>query len=344
MAAGNTFEEAVSHGICEVVERHIQTVVQENKLVTSTINQKSIRSAIVQDLLDKFKAINQKVILKDLSLGIGIPIIGVVRKADIGRYFITVGVAPNREEAIIRALIENSQVEPHVGSHIKHKEGWKKSSIKHYLQESKEINYSDLPNIHNIDIKNEINTLKSLLEKQGMKIYYIETTDPKLKIPSVLVYITKTKCFFEQVHHRNIIMGLIEESFKIKDYKQALKYIRRGERLDLRNIEYYRFYRGLVFAFRKKYKEAINIFEKLPKKRLYEFESIIDIHIGICHLALGNFDKTFEYFVNNIKRYLDTKFVFIRSYHRFDEEMFANAQEIYLTLQLKLHPLRTKKQ
>jgi ribosomal protein S12 methylthiotransferase accessory factor len=336
MASGNTLEEALSHGICEVIERHCHAIVQEKKLETPTINQASIRSSVVRELLDKFETLNQKVILKDLSLGMGIPVIGAIRGTNIGRYFITVGVAPNREEAIIRALIENSQIEPHVGSHIKHGKGWKKSSIKYYLKQSKKIDYKDLPNIHDIDIKKEIFSLKSLLEKQGMKVFYVNTTDSKLKIPSVMVYITNAKRQSSQISYRNIIMGVIEESLRIKDYKQAIKYIKLGEKFDKKNIGPYLYYKGLVFAFRKKYTEALKIFTKLSKKQLYEFEPFVDINIGICYLALGKLNKAFEYMINNIKRYPNVKFVFIRSHHCFDVELFDTARKMYSDLHARL--------
>lgn len=336
MASGNTLEEALSHGICEVIERHCHIVVRERKLITPTINQASIRSPIVRELLDKFKALNQKVILKDMSLGMGIPVIGAIRGTDIGRYFVTVGVAPSREEAIIRALIENSQIEPHVKVHVKHGIGWKKSSIQYHFKHSKIIDFKNLPNIHNINIKKEILSLKSLLEKQGMKIFYVDTTDSILKIPSVLVYITNAKRKSKQIGYRNIIMGVIEESLRIKDYKQAKKYIKLGEKLDPKNIELYLFYKGLVYAFDKKYAEAVRILTKLSKKQLYELQALIDIYIGICYLALGKPDRTFEYLINNIKQYPTIKFIFIRSHHCFDANLFKDARKIYSDLHSKL--------
>ena len=336
MAAGNTLQEALSHGICEVIERHCDVVVQEKKLVTPTINQDTIRSSVVRELLDKFKALNQKVILKDFSLGMGVPVIGAIRGTDIGKYFMTVGVAPNREEAIIRALVENSQIEPHVGSHVKHDEGWEKSSIKHHFKQSKRVDYKDLPDIHNIDVKKEIFTLKSLLEKQDMKITYIDTTDSILKIPSVLVYITNAKRYVDQIGYRNIIMGIIEESLRIKDYKQAMKYIKLGIKVDQKNVEFYLFYKGLVYAFEGKYTAAVKIFTKLSKKKLYELQALIDIYIGICYFALGKFSKAFESLINNIGQYPTVKFAFIRSHHCFDANLFKSVRKIYANLQSTL--------
>ena len=169
-----------------------------------------------------------------------------------------------------------------------------------------------------------------------MKIFYVDTTDSILKIPSVLVYITNAKRKSKQIGYRNIIMGVIEESLRIKDYKQAIRYIKLGEKLDPKNIELYLFYKGLVYAFEKKYTEAVKIFAKLSKKQLYEFQALIDIYIGICYLALGKPDRTFEYLINNIKQYPTIKFIFIRSHHCFDANLFKDARKIYSDLHSKL--------
>jgi ribosomal protein S12 methylthiotransferase accessory factor len=336
MASGNTLEEALSHGICEVIERHCKIVVRESKLATPTINQSSIQSPIIRELLNKFEALNQKVILKDFSLGMGIPVIGAIRGKSTGKYFITVGAAPNREEAIIRALIENSQVEPHDVPHQKHEEGWERSAIAHHLKRTKNVHFKDLPNIHNIDIKKELISLKLLLEKQNMQIFYVDTTDPVLRIPSIFVYITNAKRKSSQIGYRNIIIGIIEESLRIKDYKQAIKYIKLGEKMDPKNIKLYSFYKGIIFAFEKKYSLALKLFTKLPRAQLYEFQALIDIYIGICYLGLGNPNKAIECLIGNIGRYPTVKFVFMRSHHCFDDALFKDARKLYNQLHSKL--------
>lgn len=78
------------------------------------------------------------------------------------------------------------------------------------------------------------------------------------------------------------------------------------------------------------------IFKKLSRKQLFELQALIDIYIGICYLALGKLDKAFEYFINNIKRYPTVKFVFMRSHHCFDADLFKNARKIYSKLQSTL--------
>lgn len=336
MASGNTLEEALSHALCEVIERHCKTIVREKKLITPDINQASIRSSLIKKLLNNFKLLNQKVILKDLSLNMGIPVIGAVRAINRDKYFVTVGVAPNREEAIIRALVENSQIEPHVEPQIEHEEGQGKSSIKHHLKHNKTVNYSDLPNLPNLDIKKELLSLKSLLEKQNMRIFYVDTTDHKLNIPSVFVYTTNTKRHSSQIGYRNIIMGIIEESLRIKDYKQAIKFIKLGEKTDLKNIGLYLYYKGLVYAFKRNYLEAIKLFNKSLKKQLYEFQPIVNINIGICYFALGKFAKAAEYFIKNIKLYPSIKYSFIRSHHHFNSDLFKTTAKIYYDLREKL--------
>lgn len=329
MASGNTLEEAIRHGICEVIERHCKAVVEEGGLVTPTINRAGIKSPIIRELLDKFKALNQEVIMKDFSLGLGVPVVGVIRRDDSGKYFVTVGVAPKREEAAIRALIENSQKSPRTGLQLEGERGKSKKSISHHFQKSEVVDFEDLPDIYNVDTKKEIVSLKSLLEKSGMKGYYVDTTDPKLGIPTTIVYITNAKRKSKQIGYRNIIMGIIEESLKIKDIDQAAKYVRLGEKKDRKNIDFYLFYKALICAFECDYAKAINILTKLQRKKLYELQALIDIYIGICHLGLNNTSKGFEYLISNIQQYPTVKFAFMRTHHHFDEDLFKQAGELY---------------
>ncbi len=260
----------------------------------------------------------------------GIPVIGVIRRIARNKYITTTGVAPKKEEAIIRALVENVQIENDVNAKSR-------SEVEYYLKNKGKLNYREIPDLHDTDIKKEIYSLKSLLEKQKMTIYYIDTTDKKLRIPSVFVYITNTKRSSDQLSHRNIIMSVIEESLRIKDYKQAQRYINFGFKKDPGNIGIYQYYNGLVSAFEKNYKKAIVFFEKsLNNKPIYEFLPLVNINIGICYLAMGKMDKLLKYYLDNLKLYPDIKHTFIRTHHRYNSGLFNNALNLYSSLQSKL--------
>ncbi|TAM36701.1 hypothetical protein EPN54_05570, partial [bacterium] len=100
MASGNSLEEALLHGICEVIERHCLSLIEINKLKTPLIKFSTIASSIGKKLIKDFQSLNYPIFIKDFSLGIGLPIIGVVRKMDESSCIVTAGVATTREEAL----------------------------------------------------------------------------------------------------------------------------------------------------------------------------------------------------------------------------------------------------
>ena len=107
MASGNSREEALLHGISEVIERHCSTHILTRRLPTPTIDQTSITNPITKGLIRRFEALGHSILIKNFSFGLGIPVVAVVRKIDRTHAIVTVGVASNSDEALNRALPEN---------------------------------------------------------------------------------------------------------------------------------------------------------------------------------------------------------------------------------------------
>ncbi len=108
MSAGNTSEEAIIQGICEIFERFALKKVYFNKLIPPTIpleyfkdNKKTIK------MLKQLENQGLDIIIKDFSLGKNIPVIGILILDKINnKYNVKVGsdVVPNR--ALQRCLTE----------------------------------------------------------------------------------------------------------------------------------------------------------------------------------------------------------------------------------------------
>jgi ribosomal protein S12 methylthiotransferase accessory factor len=184
MAAGNSFEEALLHGICEVVERHQRNTIEMNRIETPTLDINTVSSPIVRDLLKKIAASKkQKLIFKDFSLHLGLPVIGLVRILGDGACAITTGVATSLEEALIRAITENSQTE---------KDRFTQAplhSVKHHFTDKKTVSAKSIAEISHYNVKREIESINKLLLKKKMKIFFADTTDRSLNINSVFVYL-----------------------------------------------------------------------------------------------------------------------------------------------------------
>lgn len=308
MAAGNSLEEALLHGICEVIERHCLTQIELNRLTTPLIDPASIDSLIAKELIKKFSFLKQQVFIKDFSLGIGLPVIGVIRKINKNDCFITAGVATSREEALIRALTENSQCADKRWTFYK-----KMHLAKHYLKNDKAIPMKSIVNIENKNIKIELQAIQGILDKQGMKAFFLDATDRILGIPSVFVYIAGAKYFDEEVSCRNILISLVNECLVSKDYGGASRYIDMGESIDKEHIYLYFYYRGEIFMQKKNYPEAISCFRKVVDKlKIDEVKKIALFNLGICYHAIKDMDNAIDYYVKTIDLFPDFSFEYFK--------------------------------
>ena len=77
-SAGNCVEEAISQGICELVERHVCSIVSRGKMKTPAINPDSVTDPLVLTMLGKYQKAGVRLFVSDLSLNTGIPSVGVL--------------------------------------------------------------------------------------------------------------------------------------------------------------------------------------------------------------------------------------------------------------------------
>lgn len=75
LASGNVLEEAILHGMFEVIERDAWSIFELTHKNYSQINLDSIESEIVNDTLNKFESEGIKIKLMDFTADINIPTI-----------------------------------------------------------------------------------------------------------------------------------------------------------------------------------------------------------------------------------------------------------------------------
>jgi len=77
-SAGNCVEEALIQGICEIVERHVSSVISQNRLNVPAINANSATDPMVVEMIQKYRNVGIKLYLSDFSLDMGIPSVSVL--------------------------------------------------------------------------------------------------------------------------------------------------------------------------------------------------------------------------------------------------------------------------
>lgn len=194
LAAGNTLEEAILHGIYEVVERHCLSIAQD----THTSIEEIDLTTVPNPYLSFFPNIK----LYNISF-LDIPtILGVLPKND-GTFTCIAGCAGTRTEALNRLLTELVQLTTYANSQLEGGLRFKyypttmhqyNSNIILYSLSSNLIpaDFSKIDNIAKIDIKDEIFELQKILKKYNMTIYWKNTTG-SLGVPSVAVFIWGSK-------------------------------------------------------------------------------------------------------------------------------------------------------
>ncbi len=198
-AAGNSLEEAAVQAICEVVERHVCSVISYKKLTTPTIELDSISDEGLLELLRKFKKNGIQIVLKDFSLDIGIPTVGAIAwdpstYPERSEIVYTAGTSTSPVRAAIRAITEVAQLAGDFDTEGRYLEsGLPKfatlEEADYVLDSSKRVELDDLPDCSSSNFMTEIGHLSRSLEKSGFPLYLVDITDEELQIPAVYAMI-----------------------------------------------------------------------------------------------------------------------------------------------------------
>jgi len=193
-SAGNCQEEAILQGICEVVERHVSSIISLNRVKTPAIDLNSTGDPLVLDLIQKYRKEGIKLYISDFSLNTGIPSIGVLAYdpstfPDKSEIVWTAGTTPNPQKALNRALTEVAQLAGdfctsanYVASGLpKFKDLAEADFVMHA---DKKVEISSLPDLSNDNIRVEVENCIDALSKMSMEVILVDITHPKLGIPA----------------------------------------------------------------------------------------------------------------------------------------------------------------
>ena len=301
--AGNCVEEAISQGICEIVERHVSSIISQNRLQVPVINGKTATDPMVLEMLAKYESNGIKLYLSDFSLDMGIPTVGILAYdpttfPDQSEIVWTAGTTPDPQKALSRALTEVAQLAGDFNSSSNYiASGLPKFSkiedADFIINHKTQINISALPNLADNNIKVEVLNMIKALEKKGMEVLVINTMHPGLKIPAFYTIIPGA-------HFRERAMGTSTGMFIAKIITenrapaQAVKELK--EMQDLLPERYYlQFYLGSAHLNLNDYTTAYEYF-----KNAMAFEPTpqdiptIYSYMGICLKDMGKYNRALE--------------------------------------------------
>lgn len=194
-AAGNTLEEAILQSLCEVVERHVGSVISHEQSTTPLIDPASLQDPAAQELVHKFQAQGIQLFLRDFSLDTGIPTVGALAYdphtfPESSEIVFAAGTTSDPEKSLCRTLTEIAQLAGDFENRTTYRPTLPKySSLEEarYLTDtsSATVSIQKLPNLADDNLKVEIQRCVAALAKIGLEVLVIDVTHPDLGVPTV---------------------------------------------------------------------------------------------------------------------------------------------------------------
>ena len=212
LASGNVLEEAILHGIFEVIERDAWSIFELTHKNYAQIDLDSIESDIVNETIDKFESEGIKIKLMDFTADIKVPTIAASADdtvtRDAGLLTLGMGTHLDPEVAILRALTEvaqsratqiNGAREDTVRADFAREAGYErmKRINKYYFRDEEEkISISSIENKSTTSITKDLEIVKEELMANDIdKILYYDLTRPELDVSVVRVIIPEMELF-----------------------------------------------------------------------------------------------------------------------------------------------------
>jgi ribosomal protein S12 methylthiotransferase accessory factor len=272
-SAGNCVEEALSQGICEVVERHVSSIISQNRLKVPAIRANSATDPMVREMIEKYREAGINIFISDFSLDMGIPSVGVLAYdpstfPERSEIVWTAGTTPDPEKALSRALTEVAQLAGDFDTSSKYVASGLPKFTKiedagFIINPKKQIDIKTLPELSNENIKIEVENCITALAKKSMEVIVVDTMHPLLDIPAFYTIIPGA-------HFRERSLGTSVGMFSAKIITEnqtphvAIKELKKIERL-------------------------------LPARYYIKF------YMGSCHLALNDPATAIEYFTRSLE-------------------------------------------
>ncbi len=302
-SAGNCKEEAILQGLCEVVERHVSSLVSRNFLSVPAIDLTSSTDPVARELIDKYLRVGVKLYGSDFSLDTGIPTVGILAYdpstfPERSEIVWTAGTTPNPEKALIRALTEVAQL----AGDFNTSSNYVASGLPKFksLQEANfitnapdTVKISELPDLSDKNLRVEIENCVSALSNIGLEVMVIDITHAELEVPAYYTIVPGA-------HFRERAVGTSVSMFTAKLIAQsqnkiwAINMLREMDKL-LPNRYFIKFFLGLCYLDLGEPSQAIPFLrDSLGLEPKHEDIPTIYSYLGICHKELGQYNEALQ--------------------------------------------------
>jgi len=302
-SAGNCVEEALSQGICEIVERHTSSVISHNQLKVPAIHADSATDSLVTEMIGKYRRIGVKLFVSDFTLDTGIPSVGVLAYdpatfPELSEIVWTAGTTPDPQKAFSRALTEVAQLAGDFDTASNYvASGLPKFSdladADYVMNPGKEIDISALPDLSDDNIKVEVENCLAALSKNDMEVFVINTMHPDLEIPAFYTIIPGAH-FRERALSTSVGMFAAKHIAENRHPREAVSALEKIDK-DIPGKYYVKFYLGSCQIELNDPKPAYKYFEDaLNLEPNQQDVPSIYSYMGVALKDMGEYRKALE--------------------------------------------------
>lgn len=302
-SAGNCVEEALSQGICEIVERHVSSIIAGNNLKVPGINPDSATDPMVVEMLKKYRSAGIRLFISDFSMGLGIPTVGVLAFdpstfPDKSEIVWTAGTTPDPQKALSRALTETAQLagdfntaSNYVASGLPK---FKTTDEARFITETGvATDIKSLPDLSDNNIRIEVENLTAALAENGFEVIVVNTMHPKLQIPAFYTIIPGAH-FRERAVGTSVGLFCAKIIVENSSPETALCELQKIDEM-LPGKYYVKFFTGQTYLSLNNPVSALPYFREALKLGPPEQDMpSIFSYMGICYKEMGEYRQALE--------------------------------------------------
>ena len=313
-SAGNCVEEALCQGICEVVERHVSSLISQDRIGIPLIRTGSATDTMTKEMLVKYQKAGIRLYASDFTLDMGIPTVGVLAYdpatfPEMSEIVWTAGTTPSPEKAFSRALTETAQLagDFNTGSNYMASGLPKFRDIEEteFIRRSgRHVRLDQLPDISDDNIKIEVENCIHALAKKNMPVMAVDITHPLMGLPAFYTIIPGS-------HFRERALGTGVGMFSCKLITETLPphiAISELKHIDgiFKNKYYVKFYLGLC-----------HLSLEQPREALASFQTALDLdpnpqdipsvysYMGVCLKETGQYREALAVLEKGLRHDMD---------------------------------------
>jgi ribosomal protein S12 methylthiotransferase accessory factor len=209
LASGNTFEEAVFHALCEVIERDAWSLVEACRDTGPCVT--GFSDPAITEMQEKFNAAQVEVKVRDITSDIGIPTMAAVADDVLLKdpMLLTIGIGTHTSAriAVMRALTEVAQSrltqihgarEDTTIAEMRKKMGYERAKRinGYWFRDNGIVDYTQVRSSDTDDFKKDIENIIAALKKQGMdRVIIVDLTREEIGMPVVRVIVPGLEVF-----------------------------------------------------------------------------------------------------------------------------------------------------